>query len=560
MAKINFLALGGQDERDKSCFVVEVNDEIFVFNAGVKLPPNDISGINAIIADFSYLEANAKKIKGIFVATPSFANVTGLRLLLSQINPKTPIYTSSIGAGIIKRVFDQKSHIKKVEPNIIELEPIKDKKVGSIFATAFKITNSLPHSYGYVLKTEDGAIVYIDEFIISNDRNKTFDSQINFLNSITKNNTLALIIGTGQSGLNAYTAPSHKNKSFYEDILNKANQRLIVACDSSDAYSIFTLATIAKQQTKPFIIYSNNFINVFSSVIKQGLYNNKNLMSTPIAEMNKLEKAIIVIADNPDNLFNRLKKIIGGEDKLLTINPNDYFVLGFPVIAGIEMLVANLCDELGRKDIDFSLLPKDYLRMVQSDEDCKHVVNLLQPRYVIPINGLYKQEVKFTQAVTSSWIKNEQVISLDNGEQVFVEDKNLLPKRNRVPIEEKFLSMYNALDVGSGVIYERLQMSENGVVSISFIFDKQCQKLLNSVQFKYYGVVNNGPFSLSKVEEIEATFKERMGECLFYDKNKKLDIKETKAALKRLLARLFEKKFNKRPLVLSNFIDYTTIK
>lgn len=224
------------------------------------------------------------------------------------------------------------------------------------------------------------------------------------------------------------------------------------------------------------------------------------------------------------------------------------------------MLVANLCDELGRKDIDFALLPKDCLRMVQADEDCKHVVNLLQPRYVIPINGLYKQEVKFTQAITSSWIKNEQVISLDNGEQVFIEDKKILLKRNRIPIEEKFLSMYNALDVGSGVIYERLQMSENGVVSISFVFDKQCQKLLNSVEFKYYGVVNKGPFSLSKVQEIETTFKERMGECLSYDKNKRLDIKETKAALKRLLGRLFEKKFNKRPLVLSNFIDYTTIK
>lgn len=135
-----------------------------------------------------------------------------------------------------------------------------------------------------------------------------------------------------------------------------------------------------------------------------------------LSEINKQDNAIIVVADYCDNLFLKLNNIVHGNDKYCKLTPEDLFVLGIVVLPGSEMLlVANLSDDMGRNDVDFVQLPKDVLRPVQADEDCKHLITLLQPRYVIPINGLYKQEVKFTQAITSLWIKVDQIISLDNG-------------------------------------------------------------------------------------------------------------------------------------------------
>lgn len=123
-----------------------------------------LAGINVIVADFSYLQKNAHKIKGIFIGTPNFFNTKGLIVLL-QVKSihKHQLHERSRGL-IIKKMFDNKANYKKIEPNVIVLEPIKDKQVGSLFVTAFKISNSLPHSYGFVLKTEDGAIVFVDEF------------------------------------------------------------------------------------------------------------------------------------------------------------------------------------------------------------------------------------------------------------------------------------------------------------------------------------------------------------------------------------------------------------
>ncbi|RCJ00555.1 ribonuclease J [Ureaplasma urealyticum] len=555
MAKINFLSLGGQDERGKSCFVLEVNDDIFIFNAGAKIPTSDVFGVNMIVCDYSYLEKNAKRVKGIFIGTPTFNNVMGIKLLLAQVGYKIPIYTSPIGAIVVKKIFEQKVNNKKIEPNIIELDPISDKKIGSIYVTAFKVSNSMPHSYGFVLKTSDGAIVYIDEFIISNDKNKTFDSQINALNNITKNNTLALIVGMGQAGNPCFTAPNHKNKGFYESILQNTKNRLIVGCYSNDAYSIFTLATIAKQQNRPFIVYSNNFINTFVGVLKLKLFNSKNLISLPVSEINNSKNAIIVVIENQDTLFPRLNKILHNEDKHITLTSEDQLVLGVVITPGFEMLAAQLSDEVGRLDIPYKALPKTVLPMTQSDEDLKHLINFLQPKYLIPINGLYKTEVKFTSTVTTSWIKSDQIISISNGELFSIEDKVLNPKPQVIELEDKYISSFDALDVGANILFERAQMGENGVINLIVIFDKQFQKLFNYVEFDYCGVVNDDSQVRAQVKEIEETFKKRMGECLVYDDRKRLVLKDTKASLKRLLTKLFEKKFNKRPLVLPTVVD-----
>lgn len=555
MAKIKFLAIGGQDERGKSCFVVEVNDDIYVFNAGAKLPSNEMFGINMIVADYTYLEENIERVKGIFIGTPNYFNVMGLKLLIAKTKGSIPIYTNQIGSVVIKKIFETKNQNKKIQLNINEMEPVQDKKIGNIFVTAFKIANSLPNSYGFVLKTPDGAVVYVDEFIISNDRNKTFDSQINVLPSITKNNTLTLIMGIGQAGNSALTTPSHKPKNYYEKVLASTSGRMFVGCYNNDAYTIFALASIAKQHNRPFIILSSSFINIFNSATKNKIFNTKNLISLPVSEINNTKNAIVVIVENQDNLYNKLHRIIAGEEKNALINENDSLTLGVVVTPGFELLVARLSDEVSRRDIPFNLLPKDILNMQQSDEDIKLLINLLQPRYVIPVNGLYKNETKFISAATSSWLKEEQIIRVQNGEQFVVENKELNSKPNIIKLEEKYLSNSESIDVGAGILYERAQMAESGIVNLVLLFDKQHQKLLDYIDFDYYGVANNTESVKNQILEIRHIFKERIGECLIYDENKRLDLKETKNALKRLLARLFEKKFGKRPLVLPTVFD-----
>ncbi|MCV3743643.1 ribonuclease J [Ureaplasma sp. ES3154-GEN] len=556
MAKIKFLALGGQDEKGKNCFIIEIDDEIFIFNAGAKLPDNNMFGVNNIVADYSYLQKNVKRIKGIFIATPVYANLMGLKLLLAQTNFNIPIYTSPIGAIVIEKMFETKVNNKLIHPNIIQVKTFEDLKVGSIIINAFKVANSIPNSLAFVLKTKDGNIVYVDDFIISNDKNKTFESQVNNAHQIVKNNTLAVVMGMNNAGKSGLTAPHHKNKNFYEDVLGATTNRLFVGCYAHDVYTIFSLATLAKQTNRPFIIYSNTFINVFNGIIRNRLYSAKNLISLPISEINKNDNAIVVVIENQDNLFVRLNKILDDEDKVVHLNTNDTLVLGVTITPGYESLAADLSDHVHKLNIPYFTLPKTILPMQACDEDIKQFINIMNPKYVIPISGLYKTETKFHKALSTTQIKPENIISLDNGETKTILNGELSKESEIIRLTEKMISNFNTLDVGEGILYERRQMGENGIIVLSMVFDKKHQRLIDFFDFKYFGVINNNNQTQSTVKEIQDNFRKMFVDCIVYDKQKRLNLKETKNNARRLLAKLFEKKFNKRPLVLPTIIDH----
>ncbi|MCV3734166.1 ribonuclease J [Ureaplasma miroungigenitalium] len=556
MAKIKLFALGGQDEKGKNCFVLDIDNEIFIFNAGAKLPDNNMYGVNNIVADYNYLHKNVKRIKGVFIATPVYNNLMGLKHLLAQTDYNLPIYTSPIGAIVIEKMFETKINNKLVKPNIVQVKTFEDLKVGNIIINAFKVTNSIPNSLAFVLKTKDGNIVYVDDFIISNDKNKTFESQVINAHQILRNNTLAVIMGMNNAGKKGLTAPHHRNKGFYEDVLSKTENRMFVGCYAHDVYTIFSLATLAKQTNRPFIIYSQTFINVFNGIIRQRLYSPKNLISLPISEINKNDNAIVVIIENQDSLFPRLNKILDDEDKIVHLNDKDSLVLGVGITPGYESLAADLSDHVHKLNIPYFTLPKTILPMQACDEDIKHFVNVMNPKYVVPLGGLYKTEMKFVEALKTTKVLPDNIISLDNGQIKTIVDKNLEKDVETIHLVEKMISNFNTLDVGEGILYERRQMGENGIIILTMAFDKKHQRLIDFIDFKYFGVVNKNKSTNEVVKEIEDNFKTSLAECIVYDKQKRLNMKETKNNARRLLAKLFEKKFNKRPLVLPTIIDY----
>lgn len=560
MAKIQVLPLGGQDERGKNCYIVQVDDDVYIFDCGVKVPINGQLGVTMITPDFSYLSKIASKIRGIFIGYPSFNNYAGLPYLLKQINPNTPVYCNSITKIIIDTYYEKKlKGLKFPSPKFKVVDPMKDLKVDKSIVTPFKMTNSITESLGWVIKTEDGAIVFMDEFMINHDKTKAFDSQVQHLNTITQKNTLLLLPSLGNVGnWKGYTAPNHKNINFYESVIKSAKGRVIVACNDRDAYTVVNLAQIAKQLGRPFSIYGNTFMNAFSGIVKGKLINTKGLNCLPISEINDSENAIVVCASTQDNLFKKLFNIVDGEVNMLQLKETDTFVLGTQLVPGYEGHAARLMDALSRLDIDSYIIPKTILAMNASDEDHKSLVSLLQPKYILPIEGLYKSVVKYEQLMTQTWIKKDQVIYLDNGEGIQFNNGQLVNKKITAKLSEKYIGSAGVVDVGASILYERQQMGDAGIILLTFILDKNKQKFVKTISVKDFGVVTLDKKTQEEFNEVVENFKENLTDYIVFDKSKKkIDTKETKVLFKKVFTKLFEKKFNKRPLVLPSIIEIT---
>ena len=559
MSKISLLPLGGQDERNKNSFVVKVDNDVMVFNCGGKIPVNSLYGVNIIIPDYSSFLNEKDKIKGIFIGFPTFENHASLLSLLQIVGIKTPIYCTEIGKIIIETFLEKKywGNSKNIKLNINVVYPLRPFMVGKSEITPFLISNSIPGSVGWVVKTNDGSIVLMDEFIINNDRSRIFNSQISKIDGITKHKTLALLTSLGSVGKNKnFTTPNHKNISFYQSVIKKSPGRVFVACNDSDIYTILNLAQIAKSLGRPFSIYSNTFMNVFSNIVKNKLINPRGLNCIQISEINNSPNAIVVISVTHEQLFKKLSLIVDNQINSMILNENDIFILGTQLVPGYEGHGAQLLDKLSKKNIVSYTLPKTILPMMASDEDQKYTLDKLNPKYVFPMQGLYKSFVKYEMSAAETWVKPEQIFFLDNGEEITIENGEIDPKKKTYKLVEKYISNNGIEEANNSILFERQKLSDSGVVFLTLFIDKESQKFINKINYQTYGIITKIESNDKMINEIMDNFKLQILNYVILDeKTGKINHKETKVMFKKIISKMFEKKFDKRPIVLTSIIE-----
>lgn len=559
MANINFFALGGLDEKAKACYVLEIDSSIYIFNTGAQNPISESLGISRIVPDYNYLVENKSKIKAIIFGTPNHDNISSLDYFLEKVGYDIPIVTSEIGKYIILSFLGTKYKMQNVEEKLTFniVNAMRDFNIGSQLIVPIKIFNSMPGSLGYIFKTADGSIVYLDNFIISTDKSKAFYSQIHNIRDILKNSeTLLLITQTGIVDTSkTFTSPFHNNMKFYEEVISNTNKRVLIAIHNHDAYSAFNIAQVARKYQKNFIIHSREFVNTFQATIKVGLFNNKGLLSIPLNDVNNSNNAIVLIVAEPENLFGKISKIFNGTDDKVIIKPEDTFVLGTKIINGLEGHSAKLLDEIARLDIKTITMPKSYLPLEPGNEDHKFLASLIQPKYIIPVGGLYKSFIQYANVVDETWINKDQVIILENGQKAEFGNGILTSTKNRIPFESIPLSSFGIGDIGSSLIYERSQMSNNGVVIINFFINKEF-KIISKIDIHDIGLINqNDENSFNTFNRIKEDIRNNIHNYFVFKNKTSLDFKETKISIKKAVIKLIDKNLEKRPLILPTIIE-----
>lgn len=560
MAHVNFFAISGLDEKTRHCYVLEINDDIYILNCGVENPITQTLGVSKIVPDMTYLVENQNRIRAIIIGTASMSNIGSLDILIQKIGSHIPIITNEISQSIIETFINTKywKNNEKPEMTFILGHPMRDLILeNDQVIVPFRIANSIPGSLGFVFKTQDGCVVFLDEYIIVNDQTKAFYSQLANIRDIIKGTPVLLMItptGIVDKSM-GFTSPNHNNKDFYEKIFSNTTNRIIVAVHDHDAYSIFALAQAAKKYQKNFVIYSRTFINTFQATIKAGLFNSKGLMSIPLDELNNSSNAVVVITGEPEKLFDKIYKIIDGEDPIIKFTPTDIFILGTKLIPGYEGYSSKLLDRISQIDIKTIVSPKTILPLEPSNEDHKFTASLIQPKYIIPISGLYKSFVQYQSIINQTWLKKDQVLILKNGEVVQLVNGVLVNKKETVPAEYIQMSSFGSSDISESVLYERNLMLENGAVCVSFVMnEKLC--LVSELEIFDYGLLNhNDPIAMRAFEEIKSEIRNNIYTFFAFKSKTSIDFKETKINLKKGITKLFDKHLQKRPIVLTTIVD-----
>ena len=220
MSKIKIFGLGGLNENGKNMYIVNVDDNIFVFDAGLKYPSSNMLGVDYIIPNFDYLKENRDKVRGIFITHGHEGNMGAISDILKEM-PDIHVYATKFTMNLIKKEL---SELKIEATNLKEIRPHSKLDVAGFSIFPIEVTHSIPESVLYVLYTDDGAIVYATDFVFDSTMLGSYKTDIGKLAYVGKQGVLCLLCESCYAYREGHTSPSHRIASKMWDILNNTEK------------------------------------------------------------------------------------------------------------------------------------------------------------------------------------------------------------------------------------------------------------------------------------------------------------------------------------------------
>ena len=254
LSKIKIFGLGGLSESGKNSYVVEVDNDIFVFDAGIKFASGNLLGIDYIVPDFSYLVKNRKRIKGLFITHGHKENMGAVKDLIEDI-PELKIYATNYTK--FELIEDGVN-----EENIVLIKPHKKINFGNISIFPIAVSHSAPDALMFVINTKDGAIAYTGDFIIDPSMSGAYDMDLGKIAYVGKQGVLCLLSESSFAEKSGHTSPKHRLIDFYSSVINHHDKRILFSVLPDHLYTIAEIFEAASNSHRKIVIMGKRLQNV----------------------------------------------------------------------------------------------------------------------------------------------------------------------------------------------------------------------------------------------------------------------------------------------------------
>lgn len=545
MDRVSIFALGGLDENGKNLFVVEVNEAIFVIEAGIKYPDSEQLGVEFVIPDFTYLIENKERVQGIFITHGHDDVVAALPFLLQEVN--VPVYTGALTANFL---YD---YLKKEGVSKFKIKKIKrtsKQNIGGVEVRTFAMTHAMPDNFGIAIKSDQGYIVYTGEYIIDYDMiQKEYQCDLNELSEIGKKGVLALLcesLGADQSG---HTAPRHRIAHLIEPIFESAQEgRILISAYRQSLFRIIEIIDVCKKYNRKIYFHDKELRNMLGLLEEMGYYKVPREMQLSDRQFSDdLEDVVVLISGGGKNLFRTMTNIASQEDERVHFRSSDTIIMASPIVSGTEMEANKMENEIYKENGKlYSLSPKSVLSMHPSIEDLKMMLYLFKPRYYLPIKGEYRHLIANANLAVSMGYRPDQIVILDNGQIARFENKALASVADHLKLEDTLIDGKANWDVTGVVLKDREILSTDGAIIIGIVVDFKSKEIIGGPDVQTRGLIY-----LKDAEYIIKTAGDMMEHCVINAvKEKRYDNLEVRAEAREKISRYLMKETGKRPMVL----------
>ena len=531
---IRIIPLGGVGEIAKNMYIVEVDDEMFMLDAGLMFPEDEMLGVDIVIPDIQYVIENKERLKGIFLTHGHEHAIGAVSYVLEQID--APVYGSKLTIALVKEAMKARNIKKKVRYYTVNHDSIMRFK--NVNVSFFNTTHSIPDSLGVCIHTSYGSIVYTGEFKFDQSLHGHYAPDLKRMAEIGDEGVFALISDSTEAEKPGYNTSENIIEHHMYDAFAKVKGRLIVSCYASNFVRIQQVLNIASQLNRKVSFLGRSLESSFNIARKMGYFDIPKDLLMPINEVENYPKneVIIIATGMQGEPVEALSQMARKKHKIMNIEEGDSIFLAITASANMEVIIADTLNELVRAGAH--IIPNNKKIHASSHgcmEELKMMLNIMKPEYFVPVQGEFKMQIAHAKLAAETGVAPEKIFLVEKGDVISYNGKDMI-LNEKVQSGNILIDGIGVGDVGNIVLRDRHLLAEDGIFiavvtldpknrriaagpeiqSRGFVYVRESEELLKEAEEKVRKIVEEG-LQEKRIEwsEIKQNMRDQISKLLF---------------------------------------------
>lgn len=543
---LRLIPLGGMGGIGKNCTVIEYGDDIIVVDVGIQFPTDDMLGVDVVIPDFSYLEEHRDRVRGIVITHGHEDHIGGLPYLLERVS--APIFGTQLTLGLIEA---------KLNANALKntsLQTIQDGReiaLGPFRVTPFHVNHSIPDAVGLAIRTPAGLIVHSGDFKIDHTPLEGRPTDLSALARLSSEGVTLLLSDSTNAESAGYTPSESTLHDAFDQVFSRAQGRIIVATFASLLSRVQLVIETAARHGRKVAVAGRSMEQNVEIAEKLGYVRFPEGARVQVSQINNLpdDEVVILATGSQGEPNSALARMALGRFRYVKIREGDTVILSSNAIPGNETAIHANVDNLFRRGatVVYGRQAGLHVSGHAAQEELKMVLNLLRPRYFVPVHGAYRMLHQHARLAEELGIERENIFVLDNGDVL-----ELTPEGARLgePVPAEGILVDGSLvgDVGRSLLRDRMTLAQDGIVVAKVTIEGRTGKIVRPPE-----IISHGFVYVPEAQELLEAGEQAIADVIksYQGNGNGYEAEKVGMLIERRLGNFFYNETRRRPVVVS---------
>lgn len=545
---VRIIPLGGLNEIGKNITAYECGNDIVIVDCGMGFPDADMLGVDIVIPDFSYLEKNADKIRGLLITHGHEDHIGSIPYFLKKLGTGIPIYGAKLTLGLIEGKLKEHGLLGRANLNVVK--PRDTVKLGCMTAEFIRVNHSIPDAMAIALTTPAGVIVQTGDFKVDYTPIQGEMIDLARFSELGSQGVLCLLSDSTNAERPGYTESERTVGRSFEALFTQAgDRRIIIASFSSNIHRIQQIVDLAARTGRKVAVSGRSMVNVVAKAIELGYLTVPRDVLIDVDNIGRYNssKLVIITTGSQGEPMSALSRMASGEHRKVQITSNDYIIISAKPIPGNEKHVTRVINDLLKlgAEVIYKSMYEVHVSGHACQNELKMMLSIVKPKFFIPVHGEYAHLTQHAHLAQDVGIAPDHILITDIG-QVVELTPDSMQVTGTVEAGQVFVDGYGVGDVGSIVLRDRQHLAQDGLIIVVVTIESESGTVVAGPD-----IVSRGFVYVRESEELMENARQLVKKTLEECQDRKIrEWSAIKVSVKDQLSSFIYKKTKRSPMIL----------